>query len=125
NPEELLGILLQNNFSTASIEECMGDHFPAHSSFLKGTEQHVELDYKALSRPRLTQPDNNPLVQQVLTGKLQLYTIDNFLSDEECDEITDIIMKSLRPSTITVEKADDKYFRTSSTSDLSLIKDKA
>lgn len=126
NPEELLGILLQNNFSPASIEECMGEHFPAHSSFLQeGTEQAGDLDYKAISRPRLTKPDNAPLVQQVLTDKLQLYTIDNFMSDEECNEIVNIITQSLRPSTITVETPNDKYFRTSSTSDLSLLKDKA
>ncbi len=54
------------------------------------------------------------------TDELQLFTIDGFLSDSECDDIVAIIGRHLRPSTITVPTP-DKAFRISQTSDLSLI----
>jgi prolyl 4-hydroxylase len=125
DPEELLGILLQNEFTVASIEECMGEHFPSHSSFLFDTAAPPgELDYKALSTPRITRLDSGLNAQQLLSDKLQLYTLDNFLSGEECDAIVELIRQQLRPSTVTIESPTDKYYRTSSTCDLSLMKNK-
>jgi prolyl 4-hydroxylase len=123
NPEELLGILLKAEFSVDSIRECMGDKFPVHSDLLIGTEiQKQELDYQALSTIRLTRPDSGVNAMKFMTGKLQLYIVDDFLSEKECDDIVQIINSNLRPSTITIE-SNDKYFRTSRTSDLSVLGD--
>jgi prolyl 4-hydroxylase len=127
NPEELLGILLKNNFTQDSIEECMGDLFPADSPLLQdldGKSGLEDVDHKAISRARIARLDSGLNAQQLLSDKLQLYTIDNFMSDEECDVVVELMQSHLRPSTLTRDPPDDKYFRTSSTCDLSLLKDK-
>lgn len=126
NTEELLGILLKNNFAVTSIKECMGEDFPAHSSFLQdlSEDKPAEIDHKAVSGPRITRLDSGLKAQQLLSDKLQLFTLDHFMSDEECDDIVELIRQNLRPSTVTIESPTDKYFRTSSTCDLSLLKDK-
>ena len=54
------------------------------------------------------------------TDKLQLYTLDDFMTDRQCDDVVALIGEQLRPSTVTLASA-DRYFRTSSTCDLSLI----
>jgi prolyl 4-hydroxylase len=121
NPEELLGILLKAEFSADSIRECMGDKFPVHSALLAGTEVGPqEIDYRTLANVRVTRPDTGLNALKLVTDKLQLYILDNFLSEQECDAIVDIINQNLRPSTVTVEST-DKYFRTSRTSDLSVL----
>ncbi len=125
--EELLGILLKNEFTLASIEECMGEHFPSHSSFLvdgpEGKNQY-DSDHKAIAATRITRIDSGLNAQQLLSDKLQLYTIDDFMSGAECDAIVELIRQNLRPSTVTIESPTDKYYRTSSTCDLSLLKNK-
>jgi prolyl 4-hydroxylase len=124
DPEELLGILLQNNFALESIEKSMGKSFPAHSPLIKkASKDPARSLHQELAEVRLTQPDSKKLVQKVLTSKLQLYTIDHFLSGKECDAIVKLMRKHLRPSTITIASP-DKYFRTSQTCDLSLFKNK-
>jgi prolyl 4-hydroxylase len=121
NPEELLGILLKSEFSVDSIRECMGEKFPHHSDLLTGMEiPKDDLNYQALSMIRLTRPDTGVNAHKVVTNKLQLYVIDDFLNDQECDDIVEIIDQNLRPSTVTIESP-DKYFRTSRTSDLSML----
>jgi prolyl 4-hydroxylase len=125
SPDELFGILLKNNFAPASIKEAMGDYFPAHSSLANMFgENSAGIDYEALSRVRLTQMQDANL-KRFPSDEVQLYTLDHFLSGDECDAIVDIIKQSLRMSTITVESPTEKYYRTSSTSDLGLIKHEA
>ena len=119
NPEELLSTLLGAAFSVDSIRECMGDKFPANSSLLAGASPPA-LDYQALATVRLTRPGSGLKAKMLVTDKLQLYVLDDFLSGPECDAIVEIISQSLRPSTVTIE-SNDKYFRTSSTSDLSIL----
>lgn len=117
DPEQLLAILLRNGFSVPSIRENMGPAFPKNSALLKNAPA---VDYLALSKTRLTRPDNGLSVQQVMTKKLQLYTIEEFLDEKECDLIVKISGKHLRPSTVTTGDR-DKGYRTSSTSDLGLL----
>ena len=123
DPEELLGILLKNQFTVDSIRTAMGEKFPAHSELL-GTlaEKESDIDYKAISQPRLTRPDSGLNVMRMVTDKLQLYVLDDFMTDEECKGITDISAKYLRPSTVTTGDRDPGY-RTSSTCDLGLLDD--
>jgi len=115
---ELVSILLQNRFSLDSIREAMGEKFPAGAELLDVAEP----DYQAISETRLTRNAANPTLRKVNTNKLQLYVLDDFMSGVECDAMIEIIGQRLRPSTITKE-SEDEYFRTSRTSDLSLLKD--
>lgn len=122
DPEELLGILLKNRFSPDSIRESMGDKFPAASPLLMetGRDGADEPDYKAISEPRLVRNQAGRKVQQGDTDKVQLYTLDDFLTAAECDAIVALINRHLRPSTVTIDSG-DRYYRTSRTSDLSLL----
>ncbi len=57
------------------------------------------------------------------TNNAELYTLENFLTEEECEKITSSIKKKLRPSTIVNKNEPDKNFRTSRTCDLGIIED--
>lgn len=121
NPEELLGILLKNHFAVDSIRETMGEKFPTNSHLLESLPGN-DIDYKSIAETGITRPGTGLHVQKVLTDKLQLYVIEDFLSHAECDKIIHIATKSLRPSTVTTGEM-YKSYRTSSTSDLSLLND--
>ncbi len=103
-------ILLEHNFSLPVIKNAMGDKYPED----KAIEAEL-VDYEALAKVNITK-----IAQAIETDLLQLYTLENFLSEQESDELVDLINIRLRPSTVTTEKI-DKYFRTSSTCDLSLV----
>ncbi len=119
NPEELLDILLKNAFDLGSIRSAMGAHYPAQSPVALAAEGRADhLDYRALANVRLTRATEG--VTRFDTDKVQLYTLSAFLSGEECNEIVSIINPNLRPSTVTIQSY-DKAFRTSRTSDLSLL----
>ncbi len=115
DPTELVSILLQNHFSMDSIRESMGEAFPADAELL----ERAELDYRAISETALTRDVGNPKLRKIHTHKLQLYVLDDFVSHAECKAMVEIIDQSLRPSTTTSD--DDAHFRTSRTSDLSLL----
>jgi prolyl 4-hydroxylase len=122
DPEELLRILLKNGFGLASVQEHMGLLFPLDSPLLKNLNyqpQLLEIDYPALAQTRITRLDSGLNAQQVVTEKIQLFILDNFLSDRECDRVIEIANQHLRPSTVTTDNK--QGYRTSSTSDLSLL----
>jgi prolyl 4-hydroxylase len=121
NPEELLAILLKHAFELESIRTAMGAHYPAHSRTALAAENRRPdpVDHAALAAVRITGPDGG--ARRFDSDKLQLYTIDRFLEHGECDEMTSIIARHLRPSTVTVATP-DKAFRVSETCDLSLVK---
>jgi len=52
------------------------------------------------------------------SDKIELYTAEQFLLPEECEELIDIIKRRLRPSTISHDGTADGSFRTSRTCDL-------
>ena len=119
NPEELLGILLKNAFDIGSIKSAMGSQYPAYSPMALAAEARDPdpVDYKAVARPRLVRPDSGAV--RFDTDLLQLYTVENFLSAEECEELCVIIDRNLRPSTVTL--ISDYGYRTSRTCDLGLL----
>jgi len=121
NPEELLAILLKNAFDLESIRNAMGAHYPAQSHTALAAEHRRPdpVDHQGLAAIRVTRPNTG--ARRFETDKLQVYTIDGFLSPGECNEIVSIIARHLRPSTITIATP-DKAFRVSQTSDLSLVK---
>ncbi|MDZ4851013.1 MAG: hypothetical protein SGI77_17135, partial [Pirellulaceae bacterium] len=111
-PQELLKILLDNAFAIASIRNAMGDRFPENSPLL-GADA-VDIDYEGIA---------NAVIDggvRIVTDKLQLNTIPEFLDRFECDELVRVSAINLRPSTTTTGDR-DKGYRTSTTCDLSLI----
>src|SRR5262245_6851646 len=122
DPEQLLSILSKNGFSPKSIQAHIEPLFPANFTLLKDAAQKLDsqIDYAAISKVRLTRADCGLKVQQVFTPKLQLYSLDGFMNDEECDRIVEISRRHLRPSTLTTC---DVGYRTSKTSDLSMLND--
>ena len=118
--EELFAILVQNHFSLESIREAMGDHDPTRAPLTGGrATSNSAPDFKAIAATRLTDPQKCPQARPFCSADIQLYTIDHFLSEEECDELSAVIRGSLHPSTIATAAAEpDKYFRTSKTCDL-------
>lgn len=122
NTEELLRILLQNAFDIRSIRAAMGVFYPANSPTALRAENRAPdpIDYQAVAYPRLARAGSGAV--RFPTDKLQLYTIERFMSDAECDETVALINRHLRPSTVTISSS-DRSFRTSQTSDMSLLGD--
>jgi len=110
--DELRGILRSNGFNDASIEagiKSAGKEVPGHVP--------MPVIVPEIPRPNLQLP--NAVAQG--GKKAQLYTVDDFLSREECEEVVALIRTQLRPSTISTPPGGeyDKAFRTSRTCDLS------
>lgn len=110
--DELRGILRSNGFSDASIEagiKSAGKAVPGPVP--------MPIIVPEIPRPNLQLP--NAVAQG--GAKAQLYTVDDFLSPGECDEVAALILAQLRPSTISTPPGGeyDTAFRTSRTCDLS------
>jgi len=164
DPSDLTRILLQNGFDAGSVDEALQT---AHSP-IKRLESHFAAS--ALGQPQapivyhakpvseglsalslqheshansifLQDPLNPALVSQVLTSKIQLYLIADFMSASECQALIDLGAKHLRASTVSLpdqhaqrdsgqvleQLGDQTYvdlsFRTSQTCDLALLND--
>jgi prolyl 4-hydroxylase len=107
---ELVDILRQHGFSLSSIHQNMGEAFPSDAP----------PPCAPLEPPRLIRQPPKQL-HKIETAELDLYTLEDFLSVNECDRVVALINHHLRPSTVTIEGG-DKLFRTSRTSDLSLLR---
>jgi len=59
--------------------------------------------------------ENNPLFIKIKNKNIQLYKINNFLNNEECKKLIQIINTNLIKSQLTNKDEPDKKFRTSST----------
>jgi prolyl 4-hydroxylase len=120
NPEELLGILLTNAFEIGSIRNAMGTHYPAQSPLALTAENRKPdpVDRATIASPWITLPESG--AKRFESDRLQLYTLEAFLSHAECDALVAVINRYLRSSTVTIESS-DKAYRTSRTSDLSLL----
>jgi len=110
--DELRGILRSNGFNEGSIEagiRSAGKTVPA--------QVPMPTIAAEIPRPNLQLP--NPVAHG--GDKAQLYTVDDFLSAGECDEIVALILAQLRPTTISTPPGGeyDTAFRTSRTCDLS------
>jgi len=125
NPEDLLRIMLvKHRFDPALIRSAMGPAFPSDSALMQSVREEAlcrqkapQIDHVALSMVRLTRHS-----ERVVSDRLQLYVLDDFLEERECDDLVQLIDSRLRPSTVT-RSSGDPEFRTSSTCDLSLLTD--
>jgi prolyl 4-hydroxylase len=81
-----------------------------------------DVNFAALANTRLTRPDFLGNAQKVDTEKAQIYVLDDFLIDTECNGLTELISNNLRAASIMPgKKVED--FRTSRTCDLGLLKE--
>ena len=119
DPQELLQTLLKHGFSEASVLNLLND-IAASLEVPDKPAASARLDYSALANPPLLQRPRSTGLRQIETELLQLFTLDDFLSEAECESIISIANRHLRPSTVTVDSG-DKYYRTSRTCDLSLL----
>jgi prolyl 4-hydroxylase len=99
--EELLGILVREGFEWEAARR--------------------ELNPLGVQSPAAVNPLALPNLTRVESPRVELYTAEGFLAEQECQRIISLMASSLRPSTITVAEEPDKYFRRSKTCDLSLI----
>ncbi|MFT7560019.1 MAG: prolyl 4-hydroxylase [Flavobacteriales bacterium] len=137
--DEVREILKKNNFSSTEIDEAMNIAKPgffgrikqkvqAKSRELESSNRDVErsrinihdFDYQRMSEPRITRNNDAILYSD---ERIQLYTLDNFLTLAECEKMIAVINANLRPSTITSGR-DSSNFRTSSTCDMGLCNDR-
>jgi len=132
----LVETLLNNGFDQASIRIVLDGRRTFAGSELPKPPLTASLQ-RDHDRPCLTTGDGTHLVSQVLTGKLQLYILPEFLSTRECQDIFAVGRDQLRASMISFpgqrknNPADenkgispayvDPSYRTSQTCDLSLL----
>lgn len=97
-------------FSAIAIKDMMGDAFPVGIEWedpIKG------IDYMALAGV-MEVYGKLAGAKRFDSNLMQLYTIENFLTPEECEKIIALAEPHLAPSTLTHSNG-DPYFRTSST----------
>lgn len=118
--DALAAELLKKGVSLESLRVFLEDKAPANWETLAALEVDRDVDFVALANARLTRPDFPGKAQKVDTDKAQIYVLDDFLSDAECDGLADIISTNLRAASIIPgKKVED--FRTSRTCDLGLL----
>ncbi|MBK8452713.1 MAG: 2OG-Fe(II) oxygenase [Thiofilum sp.] len=124
-PSDLYKIMREHGFSVAVIKAMMGEAYPTG---IEATEtldpKNTDIDYLALANPPLCQftPDLTP--KRFDNDLLQLYTIESFLSPEECEHLIAVSEEHLKPSQVTHSNGDER-FRTSETCDFTQVSDPA
>jgi len=121
DPSTLKTTLIENQFSEESIDHEI-KAFTDRLSYkpTDGIKISEPVNHAEIAHPKLVKPDNGLNVLKVQTNKLQLYLIEDFLTDSECVEIITTGEKQLRPSTLTLDDI-EKSYRTSQTCDLGLL----
>ena len=120
-------ILRENGFGTGAIKMAMGEFFP-ETIAVDGEGRDASgrtLWHDAVSNCTITQSDD-PRIKRIPSSKLQIYTIENFLSEEECAHIVELADTNVSKSTITTPEDSAGYdatYRTSETCFLHQMKD--
>lgn len=110
--------VVEEGFSHASILSLLGGNLPPEFCY----------PYDNAYFEQLTQPaflnDHSYSVNDYSSPAVQLYTIDNLFTQDECARLCQLIRAHLRPSEITTaELGEHQNFRTSSTCDLNRVDD--
>jgi prolyl 4-hydroxylase len=125
NAMQICTTLLKNGFGLSDVETMMGRHFPKVSSMEVAQQRSAAaepMDYHKLSKTRITRTDSGEQVAKIVTDKAQIFTLNNFLTQEECEKVIQISETLLKPSAIKGSNRDD-FFRTSETCYLNLLGD--
>jgi prolyl 4-hydroxylase len=122
-PSDLYKIMRDHGFSITVIKKMMGDAYPIG---IELTESHdtkqPDIDHLALANPPLGKFTPALEVKRFENDLLQLYTIENFLSSEECEHLIKVSEEHLKPSQVTHSNGDER-FRTSETCDFTKVSD--
>lgn len=110
NVGELYKIMRDNGFDVGTIKRMMGSAFPAG---IELQETASDIDYLSLAGT-LEVHGREAGLQRFDTHLLQLYTIENFLTPDECERVIALTEAKLRPSAVTHFNG-DAGFRTSQT----------
>lgn len=116
---EILKVLLQNGFTFESAKRALGSNLPEGVGCNKDGPF-----YDRVSKPKLLSNLDNYHYQQIDDDRVQLFVLDEFLSQQKCDSLIELSKQHLRPSELP-EREDDQYagYRTSSTCDLPFTND--
>jgi len=106
----LVDTLTRNGFAATSIDAAAARHLAKRNAARPPVR----------AAPALVKPDSGRFVLKANTEKLELYLIDDFLSESECADLVAAGDSRLRPSGLTVD-VPDSYYRTSKTCDLGLL----
>lgn len=130
DPQQVVAEMLRNGFSLSAIAERLGENLQSNAvADLPAPEEISEqvpapvisCDHAAIANPPMLRRAD-PRIVRVPVDQVQLYTIDDFLSDAECDAIVGLIDSRLRPSIIS-SSTSDRYFRTSRSCELANMDD--
>ena len=116
----LFKVLLINGFSYDSIKQLMQYEPSVPLDQLENPFTTVKPNY-ALENKNLL-PLSIPNAIKLDTHKLEIFYMENFLSDFECSYLLKIIKNKLLPSKLASPEQDDS-FRTSQTCDLAMLDD--
>ena len=118
SPSKIFDILAKNNFDLNDIEKELNT---LQSESPKGSTKKVNRKSTSIGRTTSTHIEGSTKVE-VKNDLLEIYSIKNFLTDNECDELVKIIKENKVKSEVsTANKADgyiDDSVRTSSTCNL-------
>lgn len=115
NKGNLFKILLNHGFEYDLIRNELA-HEPeeVQTRSRRGTQLALEEDAAVELLPLCKSLADNPMARRIENSNLEIYEIDNFLTDQECDMMIEKINPLCAPSTVTNPDA-DKQVRTSST----------
>ena len=118
-PQAIAAELLRLCFSLSAVRGVFQNDTGLDWNALALLEADRDVDYQALAAVSLTQGGRDFPLQRVATDKVQLFVLDDFLSDAECDGLVALIDQNLQPTTIATA-AETKGYRTNRTCDLGL-----
>ncbi|TMO66613.1 prolyl hydroxylase family protein [Pseudoalteromonas aurantia] len=97
--EEMVQLMCAGGIPLIDVKHIMGENYPD------------SLDFSNLTKPSLI---NSYKENKVNTDKVQMYVIDRFMDNSECNLIISLMETALQPSEVTVSNGDER-FRTSTT----------
>lgn len=114
NKDDIFNILLNHNYNYDHICIVM-NYYPINKSII--IRKYEQLNFKITNNIFTTkQYLDNPKIIPIRNNFLEIYKINNFLNDDECEYIIDNINNSkVIKSPLTREVDNDKNFRTSLT----------
>ena len=116
---------LQRGCSTNDIFKILLDHSFGYDFIVSELGDQLRFfSHSAVDRPARDGAGGSVLSGVKICGEdVQLYLVEDFLSETECTRLVELVKGSLRRSTITREDEPDPDFRTSSTCDLGNLQD--
>ncbi len=108
--------LMEQGFTHAAVQPYLGKNLPADFSYPQDAAF-----FQRLTKPAFVE-SGSPKVHDHSSATASLFTLDNVLDAQQCQQLCTLIRQHLRPSDIsTAAPGSGQSFRTSSTCDLSKV----